>query len=100
MSVNAPFNPKYGSGQEITTAGTSARIEVGEGSKSIVITNTGANDCYIRTGDSSVDAVSVTDYRVLAGSQVALSKDQDHTHLAYIQSGSSTTLHVMAGEGY
>jgi hypothetical protein len=100
MSVNAPFNPHYGSGRAVTTGASSASIEIGEGSKSLVLTNAGANPCYVRTGDSSVTAVDIVDYLLLAGAQVSISKPQDHTHLAYLQSGASTTLHVIAGEGY
>ena len=100
MSINAPFYPKYGSGQAVSTGAASASIEIGEGNKSLVLTNVGSNPCYIRTGDSSVAAVNLVDYLLMAGAQVSISKPQDHTHLAYLQSGASTTLHVMPGEGY
>ena len=97
MAIDTSFNPAYGRGVVVTPAGTSASSELGRGSKSIVVTNSGAGLCYVRTGDSSAVA-SDADYPVLPSQQVSLGKFQDDTHVAYI-SADGTTLHIIAGEG-
>lgn len=99
MSVNQPFNPAYQNGQTVTTGASSARIEIGEGSKTLCLTNTGANYCYVRTGDSTVEADS-SDYIVPPGAQVTITKAQDWSYLAYIQLTGATTLNVIPGEGW
>ena len=97
MAINTAFNPAWGTGVSVSPAATSASSEMGTGSKTIVVTNTGAAICYVRCGDSTV-AATTADYPVLAGQQVALGKFQDDTHVAYI-SASGTDLHIICGEG-
>ena len=97
MAIDTTFNPAYGRGVVVTPAASSARTALGRGSKSIVVTNSGAGLCYVATGDSSVTA-SDADYPVLPSQQVSLGKFQDDTHVAYI-SADGTTLHIIAGEG-
>jgi len=93
------FNPSWGSGQSLTPGAASASVAFGVGRKSFVVTNTGSVTCYVRTGNSGVTA-SVADYPVLAGSQVSLTKDQDHTHLAHIAASGTGALHIIPGEGF
>jgi len=93
------FNPSWGSGQSLTPGAVSASVAFGAGRKSFVVTNTGSVICYVRTGKSDITA-SAADYPVLAGSQVSLTKDQDHTHLAHIAASGSGALHIIPGEGF
>lgn len=97
MAVNISFNPHYGSGAVVSPAATSASTLIGDGQASIVLTNLGDNVCYVRVGNSTVTATT-SDYPVLAGQQVSLTKFQDHTHIAHI-SADGTSLHVITGEG-
>ena len=99
MSVMQTFNPSWGYGQSLTPSAASASVSFGGGRKSFVVTNTGSVTCYIRTGNSGVTA-SAADYPVLAGSQVSLTKDQDHTHLAHIAASGTGALHIIPGEGF
>ena len=98
MAVLETFAPSYGKGVTVTPGVASATTTVGEGSKSLTLTNTGSNICYVRVGSSGITA-STADYPVLAGTQVSISKAQDHTTLAHI-SADGTTLHVIPGEGW
>lgn len=99
--INQTFGPAYGQGVTVASVTTtSAASVVGGGSKSLTITNTGAtNAVYFRTGAS--DAVATTaDYCLMPNGQVSISKPQDHTHIAYITSTSTSSLHVIPGEGF
>lgn len=98
MAAKQTFNPSYGKGQVLTPAVASAAVAIGAGEKTLCLTNSGANICYVRTGVAGVVA-SAADYLVPPGSQVTITKDQDHTHLATI-SAAGTTLHVIPGEGF
>lgn len=92
------FNPAYTKGVTVSPAAASARTLIGGGQGVVCLTNTGSNICYVRTGDSGVVATA-TDYPVLAGAQVTITKTIDHNYIAYI-SASGTTLHVIPGEGF
>lgn len=99
--INQTFAPAYGQGVVVASVTTtSAASAVGLSSKSLVVTNTGAtNAIYLRTGPS--DAVATTaDYCLMPSAQVSISKPQDHTHIAYITASSTSSLHVIPGEGF
>lgn len=98
MSILETFAPAYGKGVTVTPGVSSATTTIGAGSKSLTLTNTGANICYVRVGSSGITA-STADYPVLSGAQVSISKAQDHDTLAHI-SAAGTTLHIIAGEGF
>jgi hypothetical protein len=94
------FGPAYGQGVTASVTSTSAATAVGTGSKSLVITNTGStNAVYLRTGLSTAVATTA-DYCLLPLAQVSISKPQDHTHVAYITASSTSSLHVIPGEGF
>lgn len=95
--INETFAPAYTQGQTVAGGATTASIEIGKGSKSLTLTNTGAVIMYVATGDSTVEA-SADDYALLPLSQVSISKSGDHTHLAYI--GNTGALHAIPGEGF
>lgn len=96
--IKAPFFPQYGSGQTVSPGAASATATLQAGTKNVVLTNGGLNVCYVRIGASAV-AATTADMPILAGTQVVISKDQDHTALTHI-SPSGTTLHIMTGEGW
>jgi hypothetical protein len=99
--IEQTFAPAYGQGVVVASVTTSsAASAVGFGSKSLTITNTGdANAVYLRTGLSTAVATTA-DYCLMPGAQVSISKPQDHTHIAYITSTSTTGLHAIPGEGF
>lgn len=99
--INQTFAPAYGQGVVVASVTTtSAASAVGAGSKSLTITNTGStNAVYLRTGLSGAVATTA-DYCLMPSAQVSISKPQDHTHIAYITAASTSSLHVIPGEGF
>lgn len=100
--IDQTFGPAYGSGVSVASVtATSGSTALGIGSKSIVVTNTGTNNVYVRTGLTGLTAVAGADYIVLPLSQVSISKPQDHTHVSYVcDTALTSTLHLIPGEGF
>ncbi len=100
--IEQTFGPAYGQGASVASVtATSGSTAIGVGSKSIVATNTGTNNVYVRTGLTGLTAVAAQDYIVLPLSQVSISKPQDHTHVAYVcDTALTSTLHLIPGEGF
>lgn len=100
MSVQAAFNPAYGTGVTVAPGVASASSTIGLGSKALVITNLSASVVsYVRVGAGSTTATTA-DYPVLPSTQIALSKAQDQNTVAYITASGTGSIHIMAGEGY
>ena len=100
--INQTFGPAYGQCVSVASVtATSASTQIGAGSKSITVTNTGTNNVYVRTGITGLTAVAAQDYIVLPLTQVSISKPQDHTHVAYVcDTALTSTLHLIPGEGF
>ena len=98
MAVLDTFAPAYGQGITVSPAAASASSTIGVGSKSLTLTNLGAEVCYVRVGKAGIVATTA-DYPLLAGTQVSISKFQDDTTVAYI-SAVGTSLHIIPGEGW
>lgn len=99
MSVFQPFNPSYGSGQNVTAAGTSASVSLSNKTKQVRIVNTGAtNAAQVRLGSGSATATAA-DFHIQPNSIEVITKNTDHDVLAYI-SAAGTTLNIMEGEGW
>jgi uncharacterized cupin superfamily protein len=100
MSVQASFNPAYGTGITVAPTGTSASSTIGVGSKSLVLTNLSSTVvAYVRVGTGATTATTA-DYPVLPSTQVTISKAQDQNTVAYITASVTGSIHIMAGEGY
>jgi hypothetical protein len=98
--IKETFAPHYGSGQTVTPSTSSGSVALGFGDKTIVLTNLSSSVvAYVRTGVSGL-AATTADYPVPASAQVSISKPQDDTHIAYITSSGSGSLHIMSGEGF
>lgn len=99
MSVFQPFNPAYGSTQNVTAAAASASISLTRSTKQVRIENTGAtNPAYIRIGQGTQTATAA-DLVVSPGKAVVVTKMTDDNVLAHI-SAAGTTLSIMEGEGW
>lgn len=96
MSAQQPVAPHYGSGVTVTT-GASAQVTIKPG-KQMILTNLGANVCYVRIG-AVAQTATAADYPVPPGAQVTITKDHDHQHMAHY-GAAATTLHYMNGEGF
>lgn len=98
MTIRAPVQPAYGTGQVVTPAAGAASISLNSQAKQIILTNLGANVCYVRVGSGTVTATTA-DYPVPSGAQLVISKGDGDNVLSHI-SAAGTTLHVMTGEGF
>jgi hypothetical protein len=99
MSIDATFNPAYTKGITVAPTSVSAASTIGDGSKSLCLTNLGSFVVYVRAGTSGVVATQA-DYPVLPLTQVSISKSQDKTHVAYVTASGTGSLHIIAGEGF
>jgi len=99
MTIKAPVQPGYGTGQTVSPGAAAAAATLTPGSKQLILTNLGANVCYVRVGQVGQAAASTADYPVPAGAQVVVSKGHGDNQLSHI-SPTGTTLHVMNGEGF
>lgn len=98
MTIKAPIQPAYGSGQTVNPAAGANTAQLAPGSKQLILTNLGANPAYVRVGQGVANA-SAADYPVPAGAQVVITKAEADNQLSHV-SPLGTTLHVMNGEGF
>jgi hypothetical protein len=93
------FNPAYTQGQTISVTSTSAPITIGRGSKSLCLSNLGNQPVFVRVSTGTV-AATTADYPVMPLAQVTITKDQDMDTVSAITSSSTSSLHVLPGEGF
>jgi len=99
MTIRAPFQPRRGTNQIVTTGGTSASVTIDATAKSVRFVNSGAtNLCYVRVGKGAQTATNA-DTPVLPGQALILQKGDGDDTVAYLQETGSTTLHIQTGEG-
>ena len=98
---DATFTPSYGRGIANTTSTTTSRNEIDSNAnrQSVVITNTGTDLVFVKTGGSTVVATAA-DYPVLGGAQVSVSKDARDTHIAMISSAGTPLVYAISGSGF
>ncbi len=99
MAIDVTFNPAYTKGITVAPAAASASSAIGFGSKALCITNLGSVVVYVRVGGSGV-AATTADYPILPITQLSISKEQDETHVAYLVSSGTGSLHIIPGEGF
>ena len=58
MAVDQTFAPAYGRGVTASVTATSAASELGKGSKTLCLTNTGDKVAYVRIGESGLTATT------------------------------------------
>lgn len=95
------FEPAYGSGVTISATTSSSRVAVQNANftESLVLTNTGSDFAYIRPGSSTVVATAA-DYCLLPGQQVSITWPREVTHVAALAGSSSTSVHIIPGNGF
>lgn len=99
MTIRAPFQPRRGAGQIVTTGGASASISIDSVAKSVRLVNVGAtNPCHVRIG-AGAQTATTADLIIRANSEIIVQKGDGEDTLAYIQSGGATTLVIQTGEG-
>ena len=101
MANDITFGPHYGSGQTVAPGAASATSTFnGKGNKSVVLTNLDAVTVFVRIGNADLGDASAADYPVLAGTQVSISKADEHDNISYIAASGTGSLHFMAGDGF
>lgn len=101
MAVLQPFNPQYTKSVSLTVSGTSSSVTVPVGSKSLILTNIGANPAFVRVSSGAATASSTSgaaDFPVPSNSQVAITRFQDMDTVSAIGTGS--ILWITPGEGW
>lgn len=98
MTIKAPFNPSYTSGQIVAPAAAAASVSINAEAKSVCLSNLGGFVCYVRVSNAAVSATTA-DYPVMPGVQVVISKGDGENVLSHI-SAAGTSLHIMTGEGF
>jgi hypothetical protein len=99
MTIAAPIQPGYGTGQAISSTSSAATVTIAAASKQVVLTNMGANLAYVRIGSTGLPNASAADYPVPAGAQLVVTRAETDDKLSHI-SPLGTTLHVMNAEGF
>lgn len=99
MAVEARFAPRYGSAVIPTATTTSASNTIGKGSKTLCLTNLGTEACYVRVSFGASTATSA-DFVMPGNTQHYISKDQDADTVSYVAASTTTSLHIMPGEGF
>lgn len=99
MSQDSVFTPAYGKAVSVTPTTTSASSEVGKGYRQLVISNTGAVNCYVKPAIGTATATN-KDYLVLANTQVTITKDIEADYVNYISASGTGALHIMPGNGF
>ena len=105
MSQLYVFTPKYGTGVTVapTTSNATIQSQSFVGKKQYVVSNLGAEICYIRpfiNGDVNGGVATSSDYPLLPNTQQTLTKDQAADSFAYISDSGTGSLHIIVGEGY
>ena len=91
-----PFSPHYGSNQVTTPAGAAAAIVLDGSDTSVLLSNSGANICYVRI--TLLGDATTADLPVRSGETRIVYKGEGQTRLSHI-SAAGTTLNVMTGHG-
>ena len=99
MAVVQTFNPAYTQGTTISVTTSSSPVLRGFGSASLCLTNLGDEVVYVRVSKGTV-AATTADYPVMPLGQVTITKDQDMDTVSAITASGTTSLHVIAGEGF
>lgn len=95
----SPFAPSYGRGVTVAPGSTSANTQMTLNAATLCLTNLGTFTAYVRIGETNAVTASATDYPIPAGMQVVISKPRDFGWVAYY-AASTTSLHIMPGEGF
>lgn len=94
------FKPGYGTGSLNAVTDVSSSTSIPENARSLCLTNLGGSTVWVRVTDGASTATTA-DYPIVSGSQVSIAKGRPQGTLSMVcNSGTSSTLHVIAGEGF
>ena len=94
------FKPGYGTGSLNAVTDASSSVSIPENARSIALSNLGSSTVWVRVTDGASTATT-SDYPVLASQQVSIAKGRPQGTLSMVcNTGDSSTLHVIVGEGF
>lgn len=97
-----PFTHNAASGKTLSVTATTGSVALASDTgNQVILTNIGADECYVELGDSTVTAVKNTGLCVLAYSQIVITRSATaHTHVAAVcDTGKTCTLKASTGHG-
>lgn len=102
MSQIHPFTPAYGYGvtASASTSNGITLIPRSKGLKQLVLTNLGSDTVYVRPVVGNSGTATTADYPILPNSQVVITKDSAADHVAHLAALSTSSVHIIAGEGF
>lgn len=96
--IYGPFAPRYGAGQTVATAVTSASTTIGAGSKCLRLQNLdGTNTIYVRV-TAGAGTATTADLILRPNQVIIIQKDQDFDTVSHIASASTPNLRIEPGE--
>ena len=94
------FKPGYGTGSINAVTDSSSSISIPENARSLCLSNLGDETVWVRVTDGASTATTA-DYPVLSGQQVSIAKGRPQGTLSMVcESTKTSSLHVIAGEGF
>ena len=94
------FKPGYGTGSLNAVTDASSSVSIPENARSLVLSNLGSSTVWVRVTDGASTATT-SDYPALASQQVSIAKGRPQGTLSMVcNTGDSSTLHVIVGEGF
>ena len=99
MTVRAPFQPRRGANQAVTTGAVSASVSLDPVAKSVRIVNIDAtNVAFVRIG-AGAQTATAADMPVRPNSEIIVQKGDGEDTLAYLAAAGTPILHIQTGEG-
>lgn len=107
MTIKAPFQPAYGTGQLITT-GAAAQTSLGllssgaPAAKQVMVTNLDAtNIAHVRFGQTGMAAATTANaVPIPPRAQVVMSKGDGDDIIGHIAAAGAPQIHVVCGDGW
>lgn len=97
MTIRAPANPIYGTGQVIAATTTATTVVLGAKSKQVMLVNSGPGIAYVRMSPDLKAATTADAIIPLLGVPVIYTKFEDILSISIV-SASTSSVHVMPCE--
>lgn len=99
--VNEPFHPAYGLTQSVSVSAVAASVNIGPGSRQIMIANPTTHIIFVRVNaPGQTTAATVADCPVVGGSRLIISRDPNVTNnVSVIAVGGNGTVYLCPGDG-
>lgn len=105
MAEESLFRPHYGTNQVVTASTTAASVSIDRFNKTVSLYNAGSNVVYVRTYNSEGGTITQTATNAdcpippSGGGVRNIEKSLEHDKISYLAGATTSTLHIMTGEG-